>query len=450
LKSDVVFDAMPVAPNDNDMMPRLLPLSLLAAVAVLLAWAMPSAAIADEGGQLIKGIAIEGLKYTRPRTVLRALPFTKGDRWRDGDAGESERRLRNLGIFSEAHVSPPDAAGIVHVRVGDRWPVWLLPEVSRHDNGDTTAGATFTDYNLWGLRHQIRLAYRKDTGKNFGGGTTGDSYSASYNWYRLADSLWSLDMYGTRGKQIFDAYQGGVVQSQYLNKVDSTGFRVHRGFGPVPTQGPSLTLGYDSTTTAYQLLGGPAQADVLGTRRHSLIMAWDYQWLDNHITWLEGERMGYNLSAASKALGSSVQVYRQTAYYDLYYPYSGQKTLNLRLDGGVASGDVLRDGLFDIGGGTGVRGYIGGELQGSAYVAGSIESRIPIQQDSNVQWVAFTDAGWLARKAKISASKAFAVGTGAGVRWTLRWLVHGIIRADAAYGWATHKWRFYLGTGQAF
>ncbi len=425
-------------------------LRLLLTATLLLAWMTPSTAVADANGLQIRGIAIEGLKRTRPRTVLRALPFAKGDAWQDSDAGESERRLRNLDIFSEAHVSPPDANGIVHVRVVERWSIWLLPEVSRHDNGATNAGATFTDYNLWGLRHQVRLAYRKDTGKNFGGGVTGDSYSANYQWYRIADSLWSVDMYGTRGKQIFDAYSNGVVQSQYLSNVDSTGVRVHRGFGPVPTQGPTLTLGYDSTTSSYTLLGGPAQADVLGQRRHSLNMAWDYQWINNHITWLEGQRMGYSISGANKALGSTIQVYRQNAYYDLYFPYSGQKTLNVRLNGGLATGDVLRDGLFDIGGGTGVRGYIGGELQGSAYVEGSIESRIPIQQDSNVQWVAFTDMGYLARRAQANTSKPFAVGTGTGIRWTLRWLVHGIVRADVAYGWATRKWRFYLGTGQAF
>ena len=422
---------------------------LLLTAMLLLAWAMPAAASADANGQLIKGIAIEGLKYTRPRTVLRALPFTKGDRWQDSDAEESERRLRNLGIFSEAHVSPPDANGIVHVRISDRWPVWLLPEISRHDNGNTTAGATFTDYNLWGLGHQVRLAYRKDTGKNFSGGTTGSSYSANYNWYRIADSMWSMNMYGTRGRQIFDAYNNGVVQSQYLNKVDSTGLSLQRAFGPVPTQGPTLTLGYDSTTTAYTLLGGPAQSDVQDQRRHSLSLGLGYQWLDNHITWITGQRMGYNISAANKAFGSSVQVYRQTAYYRLYYPYADEKTLDFRLDGGMATGDVLRDGVFDIGGGTGVRGYIGGELQGSAYAEGSIESRMLIQHDSNVQWVAFTDLGWLARKAQVN-SKTFAVGTGTGIRWTLRWLVNGTIRADAAYGWATHKWRFYLGTGQAF
>ncbi len=424
-------------------------LRLLVTALLLLAW-IATPAEADEGSLLIRGIVISGLKFSRPRTVLRELPFRQGETWTDTDAPEAERRLRNLGLFSDVHVTPPDAKGQVHIRVQERWPIWLLPEVSRNDNGDTSAGATFTDYNLWGLRHQVRLAYRKATGKNFGGGVVGESYSGNYNWYRIADSMWSMNMYGSRGRSVFDAYSNGVVQSQYLDDTNSTGVQLQRSFGPVPTQGVTTTFGYESTVSTYTLIGGPPQADVQSQRRHSLILGVNYQWLNNHITWITGQRMGYQLNVADKAFGSSVQVYRQTAYYRLYYPYSDQKTLNIRLDGGVATGDVLRDGLFDIGGGSGVRGYVPGELQGSAYVEGSIETRIPMQHNSNLQWVAFTDLGWLARMAQVSTSKPFAVGTGMGIRWTLRWLVSGTIRADAAYGWATHKWRFYLGTGQAF
>ena len=423
-------------------------LRLLIATLMLLAWCAP--AMADETGMPIRGIVIDGLKRTQPRTVLRELPFGQGDVWTERDAPEAERRLRNLGLFSNVTVSPPDADGQVHILVQERWAIWLLPEISRHDNGDTSAGVTFTDYNLWGLRHQVRLAYRRDTGKNFGGGASGTSYQSSYLWRRINDSKWDLDLHGTRGRQIFDAYSNGVVQSQYLSNVDNTGLALHYTFGPVPGEGTTTTIGFDDTNTKYTLLGGPVQPDVLGQRRHALTLGIDYQFLDDNITWLIGRRMGYTLNVAHKALGSSIQVYRQTAYYRDYYELSGQKTLNLRLDGGIASGDVLRDGLFDIGGGSNVRGYVAGELQGSAYLEGGIESRVPLEFNSNLQWVAFTDMGYLARKAQASNSKSFAVGTGTGVRWTLRWLVNGIIRADVAYGWNTRKWRFYLGTGQAF
>jgi outer membrane protein assembly factor BamA len=429
------------------MMPSLRPLIV---AMMLLVWVAPAMAIADEGGPVIQGIVISGLKYTRPRTVLRELPFRKGDVWTDRDAPEAERRLRNLGLFSDVHVSPPDANGQVHILVQGRWPVWLLPTISRHDNGDTTGGATFTDYNLWGLRHKLQLDYRKDTGKNFSGGSSNSSYQGSYLWRRIDDSKWSLDLHGSRGRQIFNTYLNGAVQSQYQNNADSFGLSLRYGLGPVPDEGSSVFLGFDDIKSTYTLFNGPPQPDVQNQHRRSLTMGIDYQWLDDHITWLSGQRAGYSLSVADKALGSSIQVYRQTAYYRNYYDLGGQKTLNFRLDGGVATGDVLRDGLFDIGGSNGVRGYYPGELQGSSYLEGSIESRVPVEFNSNLQWVAFTDVGYVTHKGQTTTISPFAVGTGMGMRWTLRWLVNGIIRVDGAYGWATHKWRAYLQTGQAF
>jgi len=423
---------------------------LLIAALLLLAWGAPAVAMADESGAPIQGIVIDGLKRTNPRTVLRELPFQEGDTWTDRDAPEAERRLRNLGLFSDVHVSPPDAAGQVHIVVQERWAIWLLPEISRHDNGDTSGGATFTDYNLWGLRHKVRLAYRRDTGKNFSGGSTNASYQASYLWRRIDDSKWSLDLHGSRGRSIFNTYLNGAVQSQYQNNADSFGLSLSYGLGPVPDEGSSVFLGYDDSKSTYTLFSGPLQPDVLNQHRRSLTLGINYQWLDDRITWLSGQRAGYSLNVADKALGSTVQVYRQSAYYRNYYDLGGQKTVNFRLDGGVATGDVLRDGLFDIGGSNGVRGYMPGELQGSSYLEGSIESRIPLEFNSNLQWVAFTDVGYVTHKGQTTTISPFAVGTGMGMRWTLRWLVNGTIRVDGAYGWATHKWRAYLQTGQAF
>jgi len=111
---------------------------------------------------------------------------------------------------------------------------------------------------------------------------------------------------------------------------------------------------------------------------------------------------------------------------------------------------VLRDGLYDVGDGNGLRGYYPGDLQGSLYAYGTIESRVPLSINSNVQWVAFVDAGHVSRSGKSALGPALIAGVGGGVRWTLRWLVNGTLRADVAYGTAVHHWRLHLGTGQAF
>ncbi|MDX8407461.1 MAG: hypothetical protein R8L58_03665, partial [Mariprofundaceae bacterium] len=68
----------------------------------------------------------------------------------------------------------------------------------------------------------------------------------------------------------------------------------------------------------------------------------------------------------------------------------------------------------------------------------------------NVQLAAFSDMAYVAGKGSQVNGRNVYIGVGGGIRWTLRWLVNGTIRGDAAYGFATRRWRFYLGTGQAF
>jgi len=131
-----------------------------------------------------------------------------------------------------------------------------------------------------------------------------------------------------------------------------------------------------------------------------------------------------------------------------HVPIGRDRTMDLRLDGGLAGGEVLRDGLFDIGNRNQLRGYFPGEVQGKRYLLGTVEGRFPLHPGSNVQWVGFVDVAWMGGRLQAPA-RVFA-GAGAGVRWTLRWLVRGTIRADAAWGVATRRWRFYLGTRQAF
>jgi outer membrane translocation and assembly module TamA len=64
--------------------------------------------------------------------------------------------------------------------------------------------------------------------------------------------------------------------------------------------------------------------------------------------------------------------------------------------------------------------------------------------------VAFVDVGHVSLEGRSVYGKPIVVGVGGGVRWTLRWLVNGTLRADVAYGSATQKWRLHLGTGQSF
>jgi len=397
----------------------------------------------------IKHIEISGLEYSKTRVVIRELPFSEGDVWQPEFAEVGARRLRNLGLFSEASITPPDSHGVVYIHVNDKWPLWLLPEAKRSDNGASSAGLTLTEHNLWGLHHHLRLATRRDTGKNFSG-NNGVSYQGSYIWRRINDSNYGMDMSINDGSSTFDAYENGVVNSSYLQESQSWSAGVSYGFGPVPGEGWDARLGFSANKTAYTLKSGPPQLDVRGLRRHAINLSASYRLVNDHITWVTGNEFDYSLNIAHKTIGSEINSYKQTVSLRRHLDLGKQQTLSYRINAGLAAGDILRDGLFDVGNQGGMRGYYSGELQGDAYVYGTLEGRYPLQMNSNFQLVAFVDAGYVSRNGKPALGQSVVVGVGGGARWTLRWLVNGTLRADVAYGVATHKWRLHLGTGQSF
>jgi len=416
--------------------------------AMLLALCL-QAGISFAAGSSVTSIEITGLERTRERVVLRTLPFSVGDAWQDGFAATGERWLRNTGLFSEVYIEKPDAKGVVRIRVNERWSLWLLPQVSRSDNGASSIGAALDEYNLWGLQHHLRLAYRRDTGRNFSA-DNGDSYAFGYDWNRVADSKFSISAAANWGRSIFDVYRNGQLESQYLQDNRSASLVVNYALGPVPGEGWGVSGGFSGSNSAFALQIGPPQPDVIGNRKRSLLAGASYRQVDNQIIWFSGTAFDYSLSVTSKLFGSTLDVYRQTASLRSYIPVDGPNTLNMRLNLGHAFGDVLRDGLFDLGNRNGVRGYFPGEVQGKAYVLATVEGRYLLRPDSNVQLVAFSDMAYVSGRESALSNNHFYAGAGGGVRWTLRWLVRGTIRGDVAYGFATGRWRFYVGTGQAF
>ncbi|TLS77324.1 hypothetical protein FE236_04100 [Mariprofundus erugo] len=418
-------------------------------VFLLLSAAQLLPACADDG-VWIRDIHITGLQRTSPRTILRELPFSVGGLWHADSQAAGERRLRNLGLFSTVVILPPGEDGSVHVVLKERWSLFILPEASRSDIGKSTAGVTLTEHNLWGLHHQLRVAVREDTGKNFSGlkGTRADG---SYQWRRVADGPVSLAFGMGAGRSVFDAFDQGVLTGQYQQQNSSWYTSASWALGAVPGDGWDLGLGFYSSRSTFRLVTGVPATLVQDSRRNSVLSTVTYTNLDDHTTWITGTGFQYALDVAHQGFGSTVNVYRQTSYLTHHTRlYSSTATLDWRISGGAASGQVLKDGLFDIGSNSGLRGYLPGELQGQYYLFGNIEGRFPLPAASNVQLVAFSDVGQIWSSHRPAFRRPVVAGFGGGARLTLRWLVKGTFRVDAAYGTATRRWRFYFGTGQAF
>jgi len=417
--------------------------------AVLLLLAVQLLPLCATAEEIVRSIHVDGLERTNIRTVLRELPFTEGDVWQDEWKATAERWIRNTGLFSEARVSAPNADGVVEIYVHEKWSLWLLPTVTRKDNGASKAGLTLDEYNLWGLGHKLHASVIQNTGKNFSA-SQGTTYGLGYDWRRIADSKWGLNLSLGSGPSPFDAYQNGVAVAQYIQEENNAGLSISYAFGPVPGEGWGASLGYNMSNTSYRFVSGIPQPDIQGQKGRSVALGISYTQVDDKITWFTGTAFAYSLSVSHKSLGSSNNSYAQTLSFRTYAPINGENTFNTRLNAGLATGGIQRAALFDLGNRNAIRGYYPGEIQGTRYVYGTAEWRYLISPGSNVQLAAFSDIGYVSNKGGHPYGKTLIVGAGAGVRWTLRWLVNGTVRGDAAYGVATHRWRFYLGSGQAF
>ncbi|MDX8393478.1 MAG: BamA/TamA family outer membrane protein [Mariprofundales bacterium] len=396
---------------------------------------------------IINNINIETLERSQKRVILRELPFSLGDLWQPEFALIAERRLRNLGLYDDVIVSPPDMAGIVHIKLNPRWSFWVLPVASRSDTGASSAGIQLTEHNLWGLHHYLRLGVREDTGRNFSS-ANGTWYYGSYLWRRINDGLWDVSISGRGGSSIYDAYLNGLNVGQYDLRERTWQFMLWHHFTAVSNEGWQLGFGMRQSQQQYLPQSGVKLADVQDTHSNSLLWQLNFIQLNDFITWQTGEQFNYSLEISRRNLGSNHSLLRQQISYNKHIALATEHTLDWRIAAGHESGDVLHDRLFDLGNRDVIRGYYPGDIQGTAYLYGTLETRRNFKRWNNVQAVAFSDMGLVWNKT--NNKPILFPSAGAGLRWTLRWLVNGTARMDAAYGWRNKRWRIHFGARQAF
>lgn len=397
----------------------------------------------------VRQIRVEGLEDSDPRLILRELPFHSGTAWRSGMKALSERRLRNLGLFRNIVVHAPDEAGDVLIEVHERWSLWILPRLNRNDDGTSGLGVNVDEYNLWGLGHHLRVAVDQDTGKNFST-SNGTSYSLGYQWPKIADTRFGFAFGYHQGNSVYVGFDAGQSVANYIEQRHELLLDMSYGLGPDPGEGWTTHGGLVRSNSSFSFIDGDPLPDVGDNRITSVIAGLEYKLIDDHITWLSGERFEYEIRQGVRALGSDQASLTHTISWRKYRHIGRGRTLNFRLKGGQIAGDSQRDARFDLGNRNEIRGYFPGELLATRFLFGTVEGRFPSEPDSNFVYVAFADIGHLSDRGQDPFGKKVITGFGGGIRWTLRWLVHGVLRVDLAYGLASNNLRLYLGTGQAF
>jgi len=143
-------------------------------------------------GAPVKGIKVEGLKWTKKEFVLRELLLKPGDEFSEEKLKESVRNLLNTHLFYrvEPEIIRKKEGVFIVLKVKEKFPIVPLPKFRLKSDGSYRAGLEVRDYNLLGMGHRLYAGYVKWYK------TENESYSyyTYFNLYRIIENR--INLYG--------------------------------------------------------------------------------------------------------------------------------------------------------------------------------------------------------------------------------------------------------------
>lgn len=414
-------------------LPDLRRLPFQAAVAAALLVAVPAHAATsdcppDEDAPRVRQVVITGNKRTRARAILREMQLRPGAPHCPEAERSDERRLLDLGLFSDAVVSAERVcADSVDVLVGVRERLTFLPipEFNYSAENGTTYGLTIRESNLLGDAQRLGASA-------LFGGRESLSISWSLPWFGYLhmgffasayDSRWEDRVEHLRQRRrgvraganrFFDGYRYSIGIDTKVEDVDSD-----------PTKDA------DSTDVALH--------DV----ERSLALAVGFDTRDFRTNPHRGVVLGARYEQTGSWLGGEVSLNRTSLAAGLFVPAAANVTLALGLQGVVSGGGVPDYERLRLGGIDTVRGFREGFATGESRAWSTVELRFPVfgkktfelpivgNFDIEGAGAVFGDVGaiWERRDA---AGAEMLTGVGVGLRLFMP--LAGVSRSDAAVG----------------
>lgn len=320
----------------------------------------------------LKAITFVGNKTTRPRTLLRELPFKVGDQVTAAQLEAGRQAIQNLNLFKRVTLEQRfDAEGGVEAvyRLDEKWYVLGYPRVDANSNGEYAYGAQLDWNNLWGLNHTLRVsALRKET-KRDGVGME-QSLVLGYAAPQVFDSLWSVGLGSSYTERPVDSELG-----RYSERLEGYQAIASRALdSSTPNQGWSVGAG--ALWTRQQTSTGVAQyGDALGP-----VGILNYRDLKFNIYSEQGLAFSSRADVAKQGVGADYDFLRLTSAVIRYWRVGAtpHQTLHVFGDTGLnwAGPNGVRN--FTLGGVDGLRGYEHGYREGNAYFRVGTEFARPI------------------------------------------------------------------------
>ena len=384
-----------------------------------------AAQVADAAKALpVSAIEFAGNHTTRPRVMLRELPFALGEQ---ADAAAVERgrqAILDLGLFKavQAESRVVDGGLVVTYTVVETFYILPLPRVDANTDGQYAYGMQLRWSNLWGLNHTLRLtglqreAQRQGVGKE-------NQYSFSYGAPFVAESRWSLGLSASYTDRPVETSGGNYTEE--FQALQFIGVRALSA-GP-PSQGWNVGTGLlwqRQDTSGLVAPYGEALAPVLSL---------GYRDLRFRVYSEEGLVFGSRLEVAQSGLASDYDYTRLSAGATRYWavgstPY---QTFHLLGELGLRWQGPAGTTSYGLGGSSALRGYDKDFIEGDAYYRLATEFVRPV----GWRWlraVLVTEVGALSEEpGHLLGSRVYS-SIGLGLRLRLPTLVDFEIEAGLA------------------
>jgi outer membrane protein insertion porin family len=407
---------------------------LLVAAAAALSFGAPGeCALSDPcesggGAPHVRRITLQGNGRTRERVFAREMRLRAGATYCSEAARQDERRLLDLGLFSDVQVradsASTDSADVI-VEVRERATLLPIPELSYSAENGTTYGLTIRESNFLGDGQRLGV-------------------SALFGARESLSALWTLPWIGHVHAGLFVS----AYDSRWRDRVENLRER-RRGVRLGANRyfsGYRYQVGLD--TRVEDVESDPlSDADTLDVPRHDLVrslaVSAGYDARDFRTNPRRGFTVGARYEQVGSWLGGSVTLNRTSFGSSVFVPLSGSFTLALGAQATLARGTVPDYERTRLGGIATVRGFPEGRATGESRVWQSVELRFPLMKkrtfrlpvlknfDVEAAGAVFGDIGAIWDGGDTRAARTL-YGVGTGVRVFMPFT--GVSRTDIAVG----------------
>lgn len=398
----------------------------------------------------VGNIIIQGNAKTKTNVIAREIKMRRGDPFNATVLRHSINKLQNKGYFEDVNVGfepgeEPDETDII-VTVVEQKTAKVGLSISHGTSSGWSGGLTYSDTNWQGLGRVGEVGF--ELGDNSQYWVT---YSEPYmdrNHY-----AWKVGFLKRNWEDRY-YYRKGVRQLKYDEDMKNIYVGAGKKFGRDEKYSWFVTLDWRDID-AYNIREQTGVDDLTRGKIFSVLGTLTRDNTDPYLSFPKGDVIDLNVEQAMEALGGEYSYTKYWLQARYYTPVLGLEDFLNRQFGaidkdnpvvfaarvrvGFSSGELPTAGLYSVGGTGTLRGYDGGEFEGTEMFLGNAELRIPVQKAFSL--VVFYDVGnaWLDEGIDFSDLHD-AWGLGVRVKTPL-----GNFRVDYAQGETENRTHFGFG-----